>query len=192
MTTNKISARERLLSAAADLFYDDGIAATGIDKIIKKANVAKMSLYNNFSSKADLVVAYIDERHSEWLGLYHKRLESANTPIERVLSIFDAYMDHASFEYERGFRGCGILNAAAELPAKSQGRNAVKVHKNEVEDLLQKHILEFPAISHATATAAAEHLSFLLEGAMARAGLEGSNEKIKRAKQIATHILEKL
>jgi len=151
-----------------------------------------MSLYNNFSSKADLVEAYIDERHSEWIGLYKKRLESANTPKERVLAIFDAYMDHASFEYERGFRGCGILNAAAELPAHSQGRNAVKMHKNEVEGLLKKHILEFPAISQEAATATAEHLSFLLEGAMARAGLEGSSEKIKNAKQIATHIVENL
>ncbi len=192
MVTNKISARERLLNAAANLFYSDGISATGIDTIIKKAGVAKMSLYNNFSSKSDLVQAYINERHSEWLGLYQKRLENACTPQERVLAVFDAYMDHASFEYERGFRGCGILNAAAELPAKSQGRIAVKMHKEEVEGLLQKHILEFPSISQNTAHSTAEHLSFLLEGAMARAGLDGNSEKITNARKIATIFLEKL
>jgi len=192
MATNKISARERLLNAAANLFYDDGIAATGIDSVIKKAGVAKMSLYNNFSSKAHLVEVYINERHSDWLRLYQKRLEKACTPQERVLAVFDAYMDHASFEYERGFRGCGILNAAAELPVKSQRRNAVKMHKEEVEGLLQKHIIELPSMSHKTAHSTAEHLSYLLEGAMARAGLEGNCEKISNARKIAALILEKL
>lgn len=192
MATNKISARERLLNAAAVLFYDDGIAATGIDSITKKAGVAKMSLYNNFSSKADLVQAYVNKRHSEWLGLYQSRLEKACTPRERVLAVFDAYMDHASFQYERGFRGCGILNAAAELPAKSAGRNAVKTHKEDVEGLLQQHILEFPSMSQKTAHSVAEHLSFLLEGAMARAGLEGDSEKISNARKMATMILDKL
>lgn len=190
MATNNISARERLLTAAADLFYDDGIAATGIDTIIKKAGVAKMSLYNNFSSKADLVQTYINERHSEWLGLYKKRLNNASTPLERVLTVFDAYMDHANFEYERGFRGCGILNAAAEFPAKSKGREAVKKHKEEVEGLLQKHILEFPSMSQEKSLSVAEHLSFLLEGAMARAGLEGNGERINHARRIAIHVLE--
>ncbi|MCG8549593.1 MAG: TetR/AcrR family transcriptional regulator [Desulfobacterales bacterium] len=192
MTTPKISARERLLRSAATLFYNEGIAATGIDTIIKKAGVAKMSLYNNFSSKADLIYTYIQERHAEWLDLYKQRLNKADTPQDRVLSIFDAYLDHACFEYDRGFRGCGILNAAAELPAGSSGRIAVKNHKEEVEDLLQKHILEYASISENRSRAVAEHLSFLLEGAMARAGLEGSSQRISRAKSIARRILEQL
>lgn len=192
MTTEKPTARQRLLKAAADLFYDDGIVATGIDTIIKKAGVAKMSLYNNFSSKADLVEAYIQERHAEWLGLYQKRVKKAKTPQERVLAVFDAYLDHASCEYARGFRGCGILNAAAELPAQSQGRQAVKAHKEEVEALLQKHLFELPSISAEKSVSMAEHLSFLLEGAMARAGLEGSEAKINKARAIAKLILEQV
>lgn len=192
MTSTRISARDKLLTAAAGLFYDDGIAATGIDTIIKKAKVAKMSLYNNFSSKAELVQAYIDERHWEWLGLYEERVKDANSPEERILAVFDAYMDHASFEYKRGFRGCGILNAAAELPAQSEGRLCVKEHKDEVENILLKHLRESPSISSKTARETAEHLSFLLEGAMARAGLEGKSEKLEKAKEIAQLILKNL
>ena len=56
--SDKLPARERLLRAAAELFYSDGVGATGIDSITARAGVAKMSLYNNFSSKADLVDAY--------------------------------------------------------------------------------------------------------------------------------------
>ncbi|WP_434058812.1 TetR/AcrR family transcriptional regulator, partial [Escherichia coli] len=61
-------ARELLLSAAARLFYANGVAATGIDTITSEAGVAKKSLYNNFSSKAELVAAYLEARHEEWLG----------------------------------------------------------------------------------------------------------------------------
>ena len=71
------SARERLLLAASRRFYADGVSATGIDTITAEAGVAKMSLYNNFSSKADLVRAYLDARHEEWMGLYRRRLEEA-------------------------------------------------------------------------------------------------------------------
>ena len=159
---------------------------------LKKAGVAKMSLYNNFSSKADLVQTYIDERHQEWLGLYQERLKTASSPTEKVLAVFDAYIDHAAFEYERGFRGCGILNAAAELPAGAPGRVAVKKHKNEVEQILRNHLLEITRVSDEEAQTTAEHLSFLLEGSISRAGLDGNNEKIIRAKKLASSILEQL
>ncbi len=60
------SAKERLLKAASDLFYNQGIVATGIDAITSRAGVAKMSLYNNFASKAELVQACIRSRHEDW------------------------------------------------------------------------------------------------------------------------------
>lgn len=65
----EVTARTRLLDAAARLFYADGIAATGINAIIAAAGVARMSLYNNFTSKDELVLAYIEARHEEWLTL---------------------------------------------------------------------------------------------------------------------------
>ena len=126
-------ARRRLLEAAARRFYADGIAATGIDAITADAGVAKMSLYNNFASKADLVEAYLHERHAEWLGLFEARAASGSGSRERILAVFDAYIDHARLAYDHGFRGCGLLNAAAELPAGDHGRVIVRTHKEEVE-----------------------------------------------------------
>lgn len=81
------------------------MSATGIDTITAEAGVAKMSLYNNFSSKGDLVMAYLDARHEEWMGLYRRRLEEARDRHGGVLAVFDAYADHAAFAYEHGFRG---------------------------------------------------------------------------------------
>ncbi|MFJ9105668.1 TetR/AcrR family transcriptional regulator [Streptomyces sp. NPDC102405] len=185
-------ARERLLEAAARRFYADGVAATGIDTITAEAGVAKMSLYNNFSSKADLVRAYLDARHQEWLGLYQDRLEHADGPREGVLAVFDAYADHAGFAYEHGFRGCGLLNAAAELPAGHQGRAVVRAHKEEVERLIAGHLEQLLSGRPDEALATAEHLSFLLEGAMARAGLEGDGERVQHARSMAAALLDRL
>ncbi|MFF1398953.1 TetR/AcrR family transcriptional regulator [Streptomyces sp. NPDC058287] len=185
-------ARERLLEAAARRFYADGVAATGIDTITAEAGVAKMSLYNNFSSKADLVRAYLDARHEEWLGLYRARLLHADGPREGVLAVFDAYGDHAGFAYEHGFRGCGLLNAAAELPAGDEGRAAVRAHKEQVEHLIANHLEQLLPGRPDEARATAEHLSFLLEGAMARAGLEGDGERIQHARSMAAALLDRL
>lgn len=62
-------------SCAECRFYADGVTTTGIDTITAEAGVAKMSLYNNFSSKADLVRAYLDARHEEWLAMYNAAAE---------------------------------------------------------------------------------------------------------------------
>ncbi|MFC9128247.1 TetR/AcrR family transcriptional regulator [Streptomyces sp. NPDC057099] len=185
-------ARKRLLEAAARRFYADGVVATGIDTITAEAGVAKMSLYNNFSSKADLVRAYLDARHEEWLGLYRARLERVEGPRDGVLAVFDAYADHAAYAYEHGFRGCGLLNAAAELPAGDEGRAVVRAHKEEVERLIAGHLEELLPDRPDEAGAMAEHLAFLLEGAMARAGLEGDGERVQHARSMAAALLDRL
>ncbi|GEB55783.1 TetR family transcriptional regulator [Streptomyces gardneri] len=185
-------ARKRLLEAAARRFYADGVAATGIDTITADAGVAKMSLYNNFASKSELVLAYLDARHEEWLGLYRARIERAGGPRDGVLAVFDAYADHAAFAYEHGFRGCGLLNAAAELPAGDPGRGVVRAHKEEVERLIAGHLEELLPERPTDARATAEHLAFLLEGAMARAGLEGDGERLRHARALAATLLDRL
>ncbi|WP_133831219.1 TetR/AcrR family transcriptional regulator [Arthrobacter sp. AG258] len=190
--TSRRPARELLLDAAARLFYARGIAATGIDTITAEAGVAKKSLYNNFTSKADLVAAYLESRHEEWLGLYRTRLEKAGTPAERALAVFDAYLDHAHAAYRHGFRGCGLLNAAAELPAGDPGRTAVRLHKEEVQDLLARHVTDLLPGREGQAPAVAAHLAFLLEGAMARAGLEGGDPPLRQARAIAAQLLDAL
>lgn len=185
-------AREALIGAASRRFYADGLAGTGIDAITAEAGVAKKSLYNNFSSKAELVTAYLNARHEEWMGLYRKRLESAADAKERVLAVFDAYADHAGLAYESGFRGCGLLNAAAELPAGDSGREVVRRHKEEVEALLSAHVSELLSGRPERAVPLARHLAYLLEGSMVRAGLEGNDSCVKEARTIASGLIGSL
>ncbi|KQY26813.1 TetR/AcrR family transcriptional regulator [Rhizobium sp. Root482] len=186
----KIPARERLLKAAAELFYAEGVGATGIDTITARAGVAKMSLYNNFSSKAELVDAYLKTRVSEWQAVLAGRLEGAKTPLERVLAVFDSYVDYTNLAGEKGFRGCGLLNAAAELPVGDPGRATVAFQKDEVERLFRLYLGEIRPDDDALVEETAQHLSFLLEGAMARAGLDGHDTSLKTARKIALSMLE--
>ncbi|GGF62272.1 TetR/AcrR family transcriptional regulator [Alteromonas lipolytica] len=189
---NKITAREKLLKAAGELFYNNGITATGIDSVINRAGVAKMSLYNNFKSKSDLVAAYIDARHQEWLDLYAIRSANLANGWERVLAIFDAYQDHAEFDYQNGFRGCGLLNAAAEMPANSIEREAVNRHKQEVRAIVHQQLSELPFTDDSPAhlTQLTEHICFLLEGAISLAGLSKDTGAITRARTMADQLIE--
>ncbi len=186
------SVRARLLNAAAELFYVEGVSATGIDAITAKAGVAKMSLYNNFANKAELVEAYLAGRCMEWQDFYRQRLQHAMTPEERVLAVFDSYLDHAATAYNWGFRGCGLLNAAAELPVGHPGRATVAGQKEDAEHLFREHLSAMTLPGGTTANSVAEHLSFILEGAMARAGLEGSDARLKSARALAVAILDDL
>jgi hypothetical protein len=138
------------------------------------------------------VTAYLNGRHEEWMGLYRMRLESAAGAKERVLAVFDAYADHADLAYERGFRGCGLLNAAAELPAGDSGRELVRRHKEEVEALLSGHLGELLPDRPKHAASLARHLAYLLEGSMVRAGLEGNDSCVKEARGIASGLIGSL
>src|SRR5476649_1365940 len=97
--TARGSARDRLLAAAAECFYNYGVNGTGIDAITAAAGVAKMSLYNNFASKDDLVLAYLQARHEEWLDLY-RGLATATDARAGIVAVFDAYIDHAEMAYQ--------------------------------------------------------------------------------------------
>lgn len=188
----KRPAREKLLASASTLFYADGLAPAGIDAVTADAGVAKRSLYNNFASKSELVTAYLNEPHRGWLGLCHRRLEQAAGPANRLLAVFDAYTDHTHLEYERGFRGCGLLNAAAEPPVGDPGRVIVTLRQEGVERLLAEHLEEIAPTRTALSASTAKRLYFLLERAMARASLEGNDSCLTEARGMAREMVSAL
>ncbi|MFC5827567.1 TetR/AcrR family transcriptional regulator [Nonomuraea insulae] len=105
------SVRERLLAAADDLFYREGVQTVGIDRIVKQAGVAKASLYNVFGSKDELVQAYLDARHADTRELVERSLTRFRTPRERLLGVFDA---QGQLFTEPDFNGCAHMTASAE------------------------------------------------------------------------------
>jgi AcrR family transcriptional regulator len=105
------SPRERLLSAADDLFYREGVQSVGIDRIVQQAGVAKASLYNLFGSKEQLVQAYLDARHEQTREQVERALTRFRTPRERLLGVFDA---QGQLFTEPDFNGCAHMTASAE------------------------------------------------------------------------------
>jgi AcrR family transcriptional regulator len=109
--TQRISARERLLQAADELFYAEGIHRVGIDRVIERAGVAKASLYSTFGSKDELVRAYLMRRHERRIVRMTARLAEHPDPRGKLLAIFDYLGD---LYRDPNFRGCVFLNANAE------------------------------------------------------------------------------
>lgn len=180
--TRRRPARERILAAATELFYEHGIAATGIDTVVEHAGVARKSLYNNFASKDELVDAFIEQRHRQWTDLHRARVGTDPSALAGVLAVIDAYIDHAEADGPR-FRGCGLLNTATEFPAGSPARTRISGHKAHVQQLFADALAPHVTAEQAAVTAA--HLSFLIEGAMSRAGLDGTTTHLVQARQIA-------
>ena len=85
----RASARERLLAAANELFYNEGVHTVGIDRIIEHAGVAKASLYNTFGSKDELVRAYLQTRHASVTQRITQAVERYDTPREHLLAVFE-------------------------------------------------------------------------------------------------------
>src|SRR3954466_5543589 len=107
----KPSARERLLAAADELFYAEGVHTVGIDRIIERAGVAKASLYSSFGSKEELVRAYLENRHEIRRNRLLAGLERFDNPRDRLLGVFDVLAEVAAAP---SFRGCAFYNASAE------------------------------------------------------------------------------
>src|SRR5215813_11976491 len=101
--TSTQSARDRLLAAADELFYDEGIHVVGIDRVIEKAGVAKATLYSTFGNKEGLILAYLQARLERRQARVNAAIAKAKTPRDRVLAVFDVL---ASYVSEPNFHGC--------------------------------------------------------------------------------------
>jgi len=137
VTPHEVSpARRRLLDTATRLFYQNGIHAVGIDRIIAEADVAKATFYKHFPSKDELVVAYLEEQ--DRLGRVAVASLPKRPPREMIVAIMQRISDAVS---GGGWRGCPFLNAAAEYPdPASTVRQAIHARREWYHRLLQDHL----------------------------------------------------
>lgn len=131
-----LPARERILAIAHDLFYRDGIRATGIDKVIEQANVAKATFYRHYPSKNDLIRAYLDYRHANWMAWLRatlaRHLDAGCSPLEALLATFESWWQRPDY------RGCAFINATVELGSTDHDvLELVREHKAEMADVFE-------------------------------------------------------
>jgi AcrR family transcriptional regulator len=104
--------RQRLIDAAADLFYRQGIGAVGVDLVSETASVSKRTLYREFGSKDQLVAQSLDAKGPEIIALWLPPAGEGDEPRRQILAVFERLGAWTSAE---SFRGCPFINAATEL-----------------------------------------------------------------------------
>jgi AcrR family transcriptional regulator len=119
--SKSLSARERLLNAADELFYEHGINVVGIDRVIEKAGVAKASLYDCFDGKEDLIRSYVQVRDERRRARILERIGPLKKPKDKALAVFDILSELAG---QPDFHGCAFNRAGAESTPQSKVRSA--------------------------------------------------------------------
>jgi AcrR family transcriptional regulator len=177
------SARERLLSAADELFYEGGIHTVGIDRVIERAGVAKASLYDCFGSKEALIQAYLQLRHEARKARIGAVLAQCHGPRERLLGVFDALGGLIS---QPNYRGCAFARAVAESRPGSGVKSACDDARSWMRDL-------FAGLSRDAGAgepqALAEQLMLLYDGASVSAQMDGPGAAAA-ARAAAQHLLD--
>jgi AcrR family transcriptional regulator len=182
-TARRTSARERLLAAADELFYENGINLVGIDRVIEHAGVAKASLYDCFGSKEELIRAYLKGRADRRQARVVERLASLSTPQEKILGVFDLLAETVN----RGdYRGCAFQRASAEAGTSS----LIKGTCDEPRAWLRSQFTELARQAKAAdPELLGRQLVFLYDGASLAASVDGDSNAPQAAKVLAAQML---
>jgi AcrR family transcriptional regulator len=182
-----LSARERILDTAYDLFSRHGIRAVGVDRIIATSGVAKMSLYRHFSSKDELVLAFLREREQRWTleWLHAEVSRRGDDGASRMLAIFDVFDE---WFRKQDFEGCSFINVLLEFGELDHPiRRASAEHLATIRGLVTEFAAE-AGVSDPDAVSRQWHI--LMKGSIVAAG-EGDREAAPRARELGELLLER-
>jgi AcrR family transcriptional regulator len=179
--------RDRILATACRLFYEEGIQAVGIQRIIDEAGIAKASLYAHFSSKDDLVAAYLDAKGRGLRDAAAAHLASARlSPKAKILKLFDMMVSAADAPT---FRGCAFQNAGAEVADPEHPiRRAARAQRAWLHGVFSALAREV-AGPGAAADRLAGSLIVLYDGAAATTLIDGDPAAARHARWAAEKML---
>ena len=180
------SRRDQLVETALELFAREGYHATGIDRILAQAGVAKMTLYKHFKSKEELILAALRQRDERFRNGFMRAVENrGQSPRERLLAVFDVFG-----ECMRGddFHGCMFINACAEF-----GHQDDPIHATAAEHkrLILGYVTELARAAGAThPETLARQLCLLIEGAIVIAQVTGRVDTADEARAAAEILVD--
>jgi len=185
---NEISSndtRDIILDVTEKLIYKSGIAATGMDLLVKTAGVSRKSIYRYFANKEELTVAALQRRDVRWMNWYRHEVGKGETSAARLLNLFSVLKDWFDSE---GFRGCAFINTSGETGDPNDPvRLVAKDHKQKLLDytleLCTEHGIEDPHT-------AARQLLILIDGAITVALVMGDHSAADNAQCMARKLLE--
>ncbi len=133
----QVPLRQRLLKIASDLFYRKSIRAVGVEEIVQQAGIAKISLYRNFASKDELVVAYLEDRNAAyWKEIDEVLAAHPNNPRKQLKDLMTYVSERST---EPGYRGCPFINYCGEFAEHDHpGHRVAEANKREWRERLLK------------------------------------------------------
>jgi AcrR family transcriptional regulator len=178
--------KDRILDTASRLFYDQGFHVTGINQIIEEADIARASLYNHFTSKTELLLAYLDRTHEQWFVELDLYLAAFSTPREKLLGLFDFRIQR---QRRLKYKGCHFNKITAETGEDEEVAKRVRTHKER----FRRYILELVGqTDHRIGIddeMLADTLFLLLEGGIAVGAMFRSSDHAEKARRIAEALL---
>jgi AcrR family transcriptional regulator len=188
MPINAVETREKIITAASRLFYAEGIRAVSVDAVAEKAGITKKTLYYHFTSKDELIAAYLEARDQPTLALYRQWFEETEgTAKDKVRGLFRRFAE--AVDTPR-WKGCGFLRTAAEL-ASTPGHPAIKAgarHKKRFESWLEK-VLAGTGVDDAGRIARA--VLVLLDGAGAVMLIHRDRAYVDAAGEVAASLFDR-
>jgi AcrR family transcriptional regulator len=180
----RASARERLLAAADELFYSEGVNTVGIDRVIERAGVAKASLYDCFGSKDELIRAYLQGRLLARQVRLRERVARYTTARDKILGVFDSMGEAIA---QPGYRGCAFVRASAEAKPGGPVQQACAESRAWTLSLFTDLAREAGV---ADAQALGLQLQMLYDGAAVAADVDGDRSAAATARTMAALALD--
>jgi AcrR family transcriptional regulator len=178
------SPRERLLEAADELFYADGVHSVGIDRVLERADVARASLYGTFGSKDELIRAYLERRMAVSQARLRAAADAHDDPRERLLSVFDA---QAATFAQPGYRGCAFNRASAEAQPGSAAYEVPRTYRRWLRGYLTDLAADARALDPGQF---ARQLHLIYDGAMTARSLDDDADVTASAKAAAQALFD--
>ena len=184
VTPRAASARERIDQSAYELFSRRGVRGVGVDEVVARSGVAKMTLYRHYPSKNHLALAFMRRREELWTRAWlqaevERRASAAAERLLVIFEVFDKWFRRADFE------GCSFINILLEHEAKEHPvRVATVQHLAEIRNFL-RGLAEAAGVREPDNFARQWHI--LMKGSIVAAG-EGDKQAALRAREIG-HLL---
>jgi len=179
--------RAHIVDVADQLFYARGIQSVGMDEIRTGAGVSLKKLYAAFPGKEQLIAAVLAGRHDVWEHGVHGAVDTATTPRDKLLAVYD-FLE--SWFGDDTFRGCGFINAFGELGATSPAvAEIARAHKDSFQRFVQDLAASVVG-DPATAEELAAQLALLAEGAQTTAAIAGSTTPARHARRAAETLID--
>lgn len=158
------TARERILHTAHDLFYLNGVRATGIDRVIAESEVTKVTFYRHFPSKNDLIVAYLEYRHQRWMVWFANALVRHGGGPEAILPAVEEWFR------DPHYRGCALINSVGELGGVLP--DIVEIARSHKQDAITAIASVLPTLRQRVKIAQA--MALAIDGTIVRAQFDPS------------------